>query len=319
MMTAENSNQIVRRKRGERAQIKMLRILRSLGGKLIQSVFRRKVTVGGRTYATSRYSATPIDLDFEHESWINPIFKAVLEAKTGAFIDVGVNRGQTFCKLLYFAPDRPYVGFEPQVSCAYAMERFIENNDLRNTIVIPVGLADKAGLCRIMRRSGISDSTASIVTGFRPESFYNKSSFIPIMKGDDALKDVWNDDICVIKIDVEGGELEVLKGLEGTLSQRRPFLIFEVLNNYLIVGHKEVSQDTINFRNERANAITDFLHNRNYRLFNIIGGRIVNIARIVPIVSDDITITDYIAIPDEVYDRSETLSAFDGLVSADDV
>lgn len=64
--------------------------------------------------------------------------------------------------------------------------------------------------------------------GFRDDSFYKWSKPILAMPGDDLSID----DISVIKIDVEGSELEVLQGLIETIDKFSPFILFEVLSLY---------------------------------------------------------------------------------------
>ena len=50
--------------------------------------------------------------------------------------------------------------------------------------------------------------------------------------GDEVLRELEIEDICAIKIDVEGAELAVLLGLQSTLRSCRPSVIFEVNPNF---------------------------------------------------------------------------------------
>ena len=58
--------------------------------------------------------------------------------------------------------------------------------------------------------------------------------------GDEALTELGISLISVIKIDVEGAELQVLRGLSGTLRSARPPVIFEVLPKFY--GHERIAQ-----------------------------------------------------------------------------
>src|SRR5690606_10161829 len=50
---------------------------------------------------------------------------------------------------------------------------------------------------------------------------------IPVMRGDRFLEGRDTAPIRLVKIDVEGHEAEVLRGLEGTLAHHRPVVLFE--------------------------------------------------------------------------------------------
>lgn len=53
-----------------------------------------------------------------------------------------------------------------------------------------------------------------------------------VAAGDEALAAVGDEPIGIVKIDVEGGELEVLRGLQGTLARHRPLVVCEILPTY---------------------------------------------------------------------------------------
>lgn len=94
-----------------------------------------------------------------------------------------------------------------------------------NTVRAPVQ-------CRLARlRLPADDSSASTVKGFRPHEFYRETLWVPMLRGDQALRDVLHHGQrpAIVKVDVEGGELEVLEGMEQILGQDRPFVLCEVL------------------------------------------------------------------------------------------
>ena len=70
-------------------------------------------------------------------------FKKILQIKSGAVIDVGANIGQTLNNVLLINAKREYIGFEPQSYAAAIIEIFINENNLEDKTIIPIGLSDK--------------------------------------------------------------------------------------------------------------------------------------------------------------------------------
>jgi FkbM family methyltransferase len=142
-------------------------------------------------------------------------------------IDVGINIGQTLLKLRSFEDSCPYVGFEPSPFCVLYVTELIERNRLRNCTIVPVALAGKAGVATLQTTQE-GDSAATIVEGLRGEIPAPHSQYIATLRFDQVSLDL--DRIPVVKIDVEGAELDVLSGMEQFLCERRPFVLCEVLH-----------------------------------------------------------------------------------------
>lgn len=87
----------------------------------------------------------------------------------------------------------------------------------------------------------------------------DKNYRIECVKGDDFLKNNGISHVNFIKIDVEGYEYEVLKGLEQTIRQSRPIINFEYDQNYQLKN------------NEDPSIIFKFLSLLNYTFFKIDG------------------------------------------------
>ena len=67
-----------------------------------------------------------------------------------------------------------------------------------------------------------ASDVSSTTRNFRPDGFYDEIRYVPILCGDDALQSCLREkDIALIKIDVEGGELEVVQGLKNILALPR--------------------------------------------------------------------------------------------------
>ena len=238
-----------------------------------------------------------------YEGWLDNIYKAALQIASGTFIDVGANLGQTISKVLSINANQDYLGFEPQILCCAQITQAIMHHNLENCRILPIGLSNKNAILELLTRTG-SSSVASMIQGFRPDNFYDKKQLIYVAIGDEILKDLQLTAISCIKIDVEGGELEVMEGLKETLHKHAPALVFEVLNHYLVVTQEELDDSIKHYRDTRTRQMEDLIRSCDYKIFHIIpNGTIREIDEIRPIVSNDLRITNYIAIHKELTEQ----------------
>ncbi|MBT8446110.1 MAG: FkbM family methyltransferase [Gammaproteobacteria bacterium] len=258
----------------------------------------QSVVLHGRSFTVRPAYTSHIKLAGAYEDWLDKPLTAALAARSGAVIDVGANLGQTLVKLLKLGPVREYIGFEPQVDCAFFIDDFIRHNDLATHRLLPLGLSDRSAVVDLYKKRDAHDATASTIDGFRPEEFYTTRQAIYVARGDDVLQQLDLEEIAIIKVDVEGGELEVLKGLQETLRSHAPIVFFEVLNHFLVATGQPLDDETISFREQRCHELEGILRGLDYEIFNIRpDGSLVEVREIQPIVSDDLRITDYVAVP----------------------
>jgi FkbM family methyltransferase len=279
---------------------------------------KRTVKLGDKVFRLKGFFANAIALEHftqaqEPEPWLDVIFSTVLQCREGAFLDVGANLGQTLFKILALDPARQYVGFEPQLACCFMIQRFLDDNRITNFMILPLGLSNTNRLIKLHSGPGDHDSIASMVDGFRPDSFYSSHRYVSVMKGDYVISMLDLSSICAIKVDVEGAELEVLEGFLTTIEKTKPFLVFEVLNHFLVGTGSRLDHKTIRFRESRIEKMEEMLRELNYEIFNILpGSRIRNVHKIRPPVSDDLSITNYLAVPTS--DLDAFLGIFPGQV-----
>lgn len=164
----------------------------------------------------------------DHEPHLIPVLEGALRNKSGAFIDVGANTGQTLANFLALGIRRPYLAFEPNLVAAQQIEVLAEANDATYVIVLPVGLSDRSGLAQLGLTNRY-DLGASIIPEFRNDSRSARTVWVPVMRGDDAIEAVGLSDVSLIKVDAEGAEPEVLRGLARTLRRHRPYIVCELI------------------------------------------------------------------------------------------
>ena len=80
--------------------------LRRLG--MFDRSYRERIA--GRSFVISIINGRKT---YASEAWMTEVIRRLFELKSGAFIDVGVNLGQTLLKVAAADPSRAYVGFEP--------------------------------------------------------------------------------------------------------------------------------------------------------------------------------------------------------------
>lgn len=203
----------------------------------------RHLILGSRKYRLRGYLANRFASDFHHEPFMTQVLERALKKKAGAFIDIGANIGQTLIKVLAIDANRTYVGFEPQIGCCFFINQFLIDNALSRARIIPLALSNSNGILSLYSNNAY-DEMASIVGKEQVDGKARRSvTSVASRIGDEVLEEIEIQDIAVIKIDVEGAELQVLSGIIKTLRTKRPIVIFEVLPNFY--GHDRTLNDPV--------------------------------------------------------------------------
>ncbi len=193
------------------------------------------------------------------EPWMQHILGRLIDADK-IFIDVGMNLGQTLIKVKAVNNSIRYIGFEPNPICVNYTNELIKANNFQNVEIYPVGISENSEVLKLnLYNDSNHDSAASIVEDFRESKSIVKSINVPVFRISD-LDISGNSKIGIIKIDVEGAELEVLKGFKEKMKSDRPFILIEILPAYSI-------ENTI--RVKRQNEIQEILLESRYSIFRI--------------------------------------------------
>jgi FkbM family methyltransferase len=150
---------------------------------------------------------------------ISAILASALHA-TGTYVDVGTNRGQVLREAVRVAPQGRHLAFEPIPALAAEVRRAFPQVDVRQLAVgAQVGSAEFCHFRALDGWSGLRRNTEISDEQGDPEYIT-----VPVSTLDAELSELAP---TVIKIDVEGAELDVLQGASSLLSRARPLLIFE--------------------------------------------------------------------------------------------
>jgi FkbM family methyltransferase len=151
----------------------------------------------------------------------------------GHFIDVGVNIGQTLIKVNAVFNDVNYIGFEPNPSCVHYVYELLRINKLVGYQIFPLGIGNKSEVLKLnFFSSDKSDSSASIIQNYRPNHVEDHFIYVPIYDNAAIRRFLPSKETSIVKIDVEGAELEVLLGLVEWIKEFAPIIILEILPVY---------------------------------------------------------------------------------------
>lgn len=149
------------------------------------------------------------------------VMKRILKPGSNC-IDIGCHKGKILDKILVLAPSGTHWAFEPLPGL---FEGLLEKYKGRNVTLSPRALSDGEGdvlFHHVINSPGYS--------GFRKRTYHIPSPRIEEIKVRRIKLDIVipaNCKIDFIKIDVEGAELEVLRGADLTIKRNKPFIIFE--------------------------------------------------------------------------------------------
>ncbi|RZA02786.1 MAG: FkbM family methyltransferase [Sphingobacteriaceae bacterium] len=198
-----------------------------------------------------------------YEEEINKLIKISLTAGDNA-IDIGGNIGLQSLRMSgCVGHNGKVVAFEP---LNYLQEKFKKNitlNKANNVTLLPFALSDQPSELELtINNDEWNQGTFSLSN----KDTGNNKQRVVVKVGDDIPEIQSLNSLALIKIDVEGFEFHVLKGLKQTLEKHKPRIIFEYDSNYW----RDTGQSM-------ADCYT-FLRKLNYSLYqiSIVGCELIN-------------------------------------------
>jgi FkbM family methyltransferase len=223
---------------------------------------RFSILAGGRGVHVSGNNLKPKALLTWTYGWKAEIIRQILEIEDGDFIDIGANVGQTLLDFYAAGAARRYIGFEPHPKSFASLCTLAWENDFENCVILPVGLSDTLSVLNLYSVFGATetDSGASIVPDLRVTKEL-KHTPILCCRFDDLRGDLNVTSIGLVKIDVEGAELQVLRGMEGSIRELRPPIVSEIL-------YADAHADILHYESN-VRSIMRFLDQLEYTVFRI--------------------------------------------------
>lgn len=143
--------------------------------------------------------------------------------------DIGANKGSFVFWLSRWCRKGHVFAFEPQPTFANLLRRLTRSLGLDNVKVEQKAVFSRAGQADLFVPEGQSPS-ASLVAKVAGTGRFETIS-VPMVRLDDYFDQ--DQRIALMKVDVEGAELEVFKGAERILREQSPLLIFECESRHL--------------------------------------------------------------------------------------
>jgi FkbM family methyltransferase len=151
----------------------------------------------------------------------------------GVAVDVGANRGSYLYWLARWAPRGRVVAFEPQGELATYLRDAAARMNWKNVTVEEKGVSDQPGELEFFVPGGVVTPGASFSrrVADREECSVARKQVV-------TLDDYFSPEtpVCVLKVDVEGLELQVLRGAERLIRESSPLVVFECEGRHLQEG-----------------------------------------------------------------------------------
>jgi FkbM family methyltransferase len=163
------------------------------------------------------------------DEYIQVVCDLLDEQPRGIAVDAGANIG---CWTLALAKHASgVVSFEPQRCIYEVLVRNIRANNLTNVHPRRVAVGEHTGFALVPdldvdKATNFGGVSLGIAHHEHPGAPLKKVAMVSL---DEIL--FRNDKISFIKIDIEGGELDALKGARGTIAKHKPLMFIEVVHS----------------------------------------------------------------------------------------
>ncbi len=166
------------------------------------------------------------------------VLRRILEPDM-VFVDVGANQGELTVFAASRLPRGHVLAFEPLQSLHRQLLENIALNGFQNVTAQRMALSDRPGRMALYvdrgTTEGFNEGTASFFSGGTRTS---AEEVVEVATFDDMFERSGLRRLDVIKIDVEGAELFVLRGAERSLTHYHPSIILEIAEgNFAAAGY----------------------------------------------------------------------------------
>ena len=214
------------------------------------------------TFAPPSLIESFVLIDGVWEPHIANLVYALTSADDGIVIDIGANVGASTIPIAVCRRNTQFYLFEPHPRVFEQLKKNCRVNNLRNVEPIQSAISNLSdthvsffaqdrssnmGLSSLLKNDNITGFNEIFVPNIRLDDFFEG-----ISKQSNKRR------VRLIKIDVQGFELEVLRSAKQTIAENRPFIIFEFESEYSM---------TLDKHNEMQQHITEFFNEINYDLY----------------------------------------------------
>lgn len=159
-----------------------------------------------------------------------PLFFALARGAE-VVIDVGAFVGFFSILAGLASPDGRVFAFEPMTGNAERLRHHIQLNHLQNVEFVPAAVSAVAGTAELFHTNDAHPSSTSLVRDFMSSHSDLRSSVVPTVALDSFLEERGVSSVSLVKLDIETGEPDALRGMARTLERDRPPIFCEVLSD----------------------------------------------------------------------------------------
>lgn len=159
------------------------------------------------------------------------------------FIDIGANIGlYSLTAASIVTESGKVIAFEPFPKNYEKLSKHIRINSFKNISIEKLAISDKAGTITIY----INEKEQNCGMASTIEQIYTAKETIQATTLDEYLLQHPQSQLHFIKMDIEGGELKALQGMQQTLKKYSPTLLIE-FDEQILTQAKLCKEDIINF------------------------------------------------------------------------
>jgi FkbM family methyltransferase len=175
----------------------------------------------------------------QHHKDMHSILSNILKSDS-IILDVGAHSGQYTKIFSKFAKQGAVIALEPGSYASRILRLSLFWRRLSNVLFFPVGLAASNGtdtlLTPIKKRNSVGFGLSHINSDYSEaisKRYRVKKDLITLTTLDTLQKQISLKRLDLIKMDIEGWELQALKGAEKTLLSLKPYLLIELHADHL--------------------------------------------------------------------------------------
>jgi FkbM family methyltransferase len=198
-----------------------IKVFRKISNKLALGI---PVKVNDIWYTLTCVSDLPgLVPEYEQEVF-DKLFKVLRPGSV--FIDVGAHIGRYSFPIAKLVSENGLViAIEPDPLAFKALLMGVKLNNLRNVLALNIALGDSEGKAILCQK--LATAASSIIEFDKCQRFVE----VPLKRFDSVVEELRLKRVDAIKIDVEGAEIQVLKGAVNTITRFKPFIVIEVRNS----------------------------------------------------------------------------------------
>ena len=172
-----------------------------------------------------RYS-TMCAVQTTHDQWLIDLLNELVDRHPGSVLDVGANQGAIAAGIgRHIGAARKMFAFEPIPETAARAAATLALNGISTATVLPIAIGARNEAVSFHFPAGHSDIATARTPSGEPRDY--QTLVVEMHTLDSLLGDVLQGRVGVIKIDVEGLELEVVGGAIELIRRDRPAILFE--------------------------------------------------------------------------------------------